>query len=322
LILLLNLLALPAAILGFQFILRPALVGPEVVDIHARIPEAGGFSPASVQVVVGQTVTLRFSSLDAAHSVAIGPGVDIDLGTILPGQFREVALTFDRPGRHTYYCNTWCSINHWRMRGVIEVVDATGPAAETQRDPVIDALIDEGIDIDAVLHLGVTPAPLTSRPSAATGAVILKNLIAPADVQSADWRRSHTPQQAMALLAAANPSALPQALADAAAYLWTQDEPADPTRTADLYAKNCAYCHGVTGGGDGLQAGLTAEKPVAFADAAYMFARRSDVLYAKIRRGGMGTDMPNFGTLFTPEETWALIDYLWSLAVEDEPTAP
>jgi len=40
---------------------------------------------------------------------------------------------------------------------------------------------------------------------------------------------------------------------------------------------------------------------------------RSDVLYAKIRRGGMGTDMPNFGTLFTPEETWALVDYLWTL---------
>ncbi len=43
-----------------------------------------------------------------------------------------------------------------------------------------------------------------------------------------------------------------------------------------------------------------------------MFTRRSDVLYAKIRRGGMSTDMPNFGTLFTAEETWALVDYLWS----------
>jgi mono/diheme cytochrome c family protein len=46
-----------------------------------------------------------------------------------------------------------------------------------------------------------------------------------------------------------------------------------------------------------------------------MFERRSDVLYAKIRRGVMGTDMPNFGTLFTPEETWALVDYLWTLAL-------
>ena len=52
------------------------------------------------------------------------------------------------------------------------------------------------------------------------------------------------------------------------------------------------------------------------ADAQRMATRRSDVLYAKIRRGGMGTGMPNFGTLFTPEETWALVDYLWRLAFD------
>jgi hypothetical protein len=55
------------------------------------------------------------------------------------------------------------------------------------------------------------------------------------------------------------------------------------------------------------------EKHVAFADPVYMVDRRSDVLYAKIRRGGMGTDMPNFGTLFTPDESWALVEYLWTM---------
>jgi hypothetical protein len=30
----------------------------------------------------------------------------------------------------------------------------------------------------------------------------------------------------------------------------------------------------------------------------------------------MGTGMPNFGTLFSPEETWALVDHLWRLALE------
>jgi hypothetical protein len=59
--------------------------------------------------------------------------------------------------------------------------------------------------------------------------------------------------------------------------------------------------------GMGQPADTTAEKLVAFADAAYMFEMRSDVLYAKIRRGGMGTEMPNFGTLFTPDETWVLV---------------
>ena len=35
------------------------------------------------------------------------------------------------------------------------------------------------------------------------------------------------------------------------------------------------------------------------------------MLYAKIRREGMGTGTPNFGTLFSSEETWLLVDYLW-----------
>ncbi len=56
-----------------------------------------------------------------------------------------------------------------------------------------------------------------------------------------------------------------------------------------------------------------------FNDPAYMFEMRSDVLYAKIRRGGMGTDMPNFGTLFTPDETWALVEYLWTLPAASVP---
>ena len=83
---------------------------------------------------------------------------------------------------------------------------------------------------------------------------------------------------------------------------------------ATLYAKNCAACHGDKGEGDGFAAAAAPMAPPSFADAERMATRRSDVLYAKIRRGGMGTGMPNFGTLFTPEETWALVDYLWRLA--------
>ena len=39
-------------------------------------------------------------------------------------------------------------------------------------------------------------------------------------------------------------------------------------------------------------------------------------VFAKIQRGGMGTDMPNFGTLFTAEETLELVEYLWHLSFE------
>ena len=37
---------------------------------------------------------------------------------------------------------------------------------------------------------------------------------------------------------------------------------------------------------------------------------------AKLRRGGMGTSMPSFGQLFTPQETWQLVDYLWTFVFE------
>jgi mono/diheme cytochrome c family protein len=38
----------------------------------------------------------------------------------------------------------------------------------------------------------------------------------------------------------------------------------------------------------------------------------SALLHGKIIRGGMGTGMPNWGSIFTEEEIWALIDYLWT----------
>ncbi|HEX2905429.1 MAG TPA: c-type cytochrome [Phototrophicaceae bacterium] len=311
------LLLLPIAILVYQYGLRPLSTGTRIIDIRASVPEAGGFQPASLQVQAGETVTLRFSSTDVTHGIAIGPGLGVDLGQVDPGQVKEVTLTFDHAGTYTFYCNTWCSLNHWRMRGVLEVRDQMNRMPTPQRDPVIEALATAGIDIDAGLHETAEPMTMTLtpvvKPAAERGEVLLNRLSLPPALSDADWRRSHTPQEAITLLATLNPNTSEAELADAVAYLWTQS--GSTTLAKDLYAKNCAACHGQTGGGDGPFAATTAKKPVAFADVAYMFTRRGDVLYAKIRRGGMGTDMPNFGTLFTPEETWALVDYLWSLAL-------
>jgi mono/diheme cytochrome c family protein len=35
------------------------------------------------------------------------------------------------------------------------------------------------------------------------------------------------------------------------------------------------------------------------------------LLHGKIVRGGMGTGMPNWGSLLTDAEVWALVDYLY-----------
>jgi mono/diheme cytochrome c family protein len=43
-----------------------------------------------------------------------------------------------------------------------------------------------------------------------------------------------------------------------------------------------------------------------------MLGANSAILQGKLLRGGMGTGMPNWGTIFTEEEIWALVDYLWT----------
>jgi heme/copper-type cytochrome/quinol oxidase subunit 2 len=129
------LIVFPVAVLGYQFLARPALAEVRTIDIIAAAPEAGGFQPESIRVAAGETVRLRFSVPDVTHGIAIGPGLGLDLGQIDPGQVKEVEVTFDEAGRYTLYCNTWCSPNHWRMRSTIEVYDPAQP----DRLPVSDA---------------------------------------------------------------------------------------------------------------------------------------------------------------------------------------
>jgi hypothetical protein len=224
------------------------------------------------------------------------------------------------------------------MRGVIEVRDPSNPDTfpPAQIDPVIERLLTEGIDIDArvdmgALAAGVKPAhgsghtasevtaalTFNRQPSAARGEGLVAeaSVVIPDELRSLDWRRTHTPAEALDVLHAANPGQGHDLLADAVAYLWTR--PSDEAARA-VYNANCAACHGQFGDADGPASLQTASDVVLFSDPNFMFAMRGDVLYAKIRRGGMGTDMPNFGTLFTPDETWALVDYLWSLTFEHD----
>lgn len=300
---------LPASLFGYTF--RGQNNTPRVINITAAAPENGGFQPDSFRVAQGETITLRFKSVDVTHGIAIGPGLDVDLGYVDPGQIKEVTLHFDQAGTYTFYCNVWCSPDHWRMRGVAEVYDAANPNAliVPQRDPVIEQLIEEGVNIDTI-HL-MNPDNTHREmpiPSASRGAEL--NLLIPSIIQDETWQRTHTPQAAMEELANLNPTASQQDLADVVAYLWVN---AVDAKAVELYNKNCAACHGQGGNADGPMAGQTVIPPVAFANTDYLLSMRGDVLYAKIRRGGMGTDMPNFGTVFTQAETWQLVNYLWSL---------
>ncbi len=324
--LLLILVAFPAAVLLYQFVVRPALADVRTIDITAQIPESGGFTPETIRIAARETVRLRFSVPDVTHGIAIGPGLGLDFGHVDPGQVKEVRVTFDRPGRYTLYCNAWCSPSHWRMRGTILVYDPAHPDAvipAAPPDPVIESLVARRVDIDAPHD---TPAVPAAPFSIERGARIVARLVRllPAEVAEPAWRRGHSPAEAWTRLVAAGLAA--DEAWDAVASLWVRDASQEKAAmAATLFAKNCAGCHGESGDGRGPGAEALAAlgigrhdglmkptRPADFTRARSMLGGTSELYYAKLRRGGMGTGMPSWGPILTPDETWALVDHLWA----------
>lgn len=120
---------------------------------------------------------------------------------------------------------------------------------------------------------------------------------------------------------------------DVVAALYTAALPADAlTRGAALYERDCTGCHGLAGEGDGPGAaaigaqneaqqggdhGMVMDKPPTdFTDLAAQ-AGASDLLYyGKLVRGGMGTSMPYWGTIYSEDELWRVIAFLRSYAFD------
>jgi mono/diheme cytochrome c family protein len=300
-----------------------ALVGrfsrdPEVIELHARLPENGGWSLETILGTVGVPIHLRLTSDDVVHGFAIGKS-DAPAVEILPGEFSETTLIFDQPGTYTYYCTRWCSRDHWRMRGVIEI---TGPGS-TSTPAAQPLYLQLGLDLDAPHLAEVTPA---SPPSIERGAQLADRL--------PDWPSS--PED----YSITSPAALWQQLRhdsnladlsnadlwDATAWLWQQAAGGPPTEIgATLYAQNCAACHGETGQVDGVmvrglpemnhqQMGTELVRPPDFSDPAVLLGASPALLQGKIMRGGMGTGMPYWGPILTEEEIQEVVAYLYQFA--------
>jgi mono/diheme cytochrome c family protein len=83
-----------------------------------------------------------------------------------------------------------------------------------------------------------------------------------------------------------------------------------------LFVRNCAACHGEGGRGDGPGGRYQPKRPADFTNPRTMLAGTSRLYTAKIRRGGMGTGMPYWGSIFTEEELAALVSYLWTFSLD------
>jgi mono/diheme cytochrome c family protein/plastocyanin len=298
------------------------LLQPQTLLLHARMAETGGWTPENLTAEVGKPLYLRLTSDDVLHSFAVGqsdqPPVDIK-----PGEISQVTLTFSKPGKYVYYCTRWCSINHWRMRGVIQV---SSSAAETapEKPPLYVSL---GLDIDAEHHADV---PLPRQKPVASPAGKL-GIVIPGKLTGRDYYLTHTPADAYKTLKAQPDMAhLPdQDLWNLVALAWKANISSQSLESGrKLYATNCAACHGEQGAGDGVFAaelskagekdhspmtqGEMTQPPGDFTQPEHMLAASPAHLQGKIIRGGMGTGMPYWGPIFTEQQTWDLVAYIWS----------
>jgi len=321
---LLSRILITAAIVGT--ISAPLWVWARTPLIHAKIAEDGGWSPDVIHANAGELLHLRLTSDDVVHGFAVGQ-MDMDAVDIEPGKVTSIALIFDRPGIYTFFCTRWCGLNHWRMRGTIEV-----SGSEADLEPFSEPLLSEvEVPLYVTLNLNVdaphnAPSIPNVQPSAIRGQQLAANL--PIDL-SADSYRANSPYQ---LFEALDSNKLSDSEKwDVVASVWQSNTP--PASLANgqrLYAQNCAACHGESGAGDGVFADDLAEAgkssmqtmagaeemmmqtPVDFTDSTRMFGASPALLQGKILRGGMGTGMPMWGSIFTEQQIWDLIAYLYS----------
>jgi len=298
--------------------------------VHARMAEDGGWSPEAFKATVGEPLHLRLTSDDVVHGFAVGklntPAVDI-----LPGKVSDITLLFQQPGTYTFYCTRWCGLNHWRMRGTIDV---GGEPSEAQPggEPGAPLYAALGIDLDAPREAPVIPA---QRPLAAVAERQFEAELA--SYIAGDYYRSHSPYEVWRELRA-DPAFAAQDEAQLwvlTAGIWSSNTtPQALAQGEQFFAQNCAACHGEGGAGDGVFAGdmeaagqasvqsmmgdsrMAMQSPARLSDPRRMLAASPALLQGKILRGGMGTGMPSWGPIFTEEQTWNLVAYLYTFQFE------
>jgi mono/diheme cytochrome c family protein/plastocyanin len=288
-----------------------------IIEIHGRMAESGGWTPSVIQARAGVPLHLRLTSDDVMHGFAVGQSNTTEVD-VLPGQMTNLTLTFDKPGTYTYYCTRWCGSNHWRMRGTIEVSGDAGGSPQLGTQALYVTL---NLDIDAAHPASVTPGRI---PDAQLG-LAFSNLLS-VKTMSPDYYRSHSPAQAfedlradLSLSSLSNPDVW-----DLVAYLWQSNlTPQGLAEGQRLFARNCAACHGETGGGNGVFSGdiksLAGKTPANLLDPVTMLGAPPALLQGKILRGGMGTGMPSWGPILTDQQTWDIISYLYTFQFKLSP---
>ncbi len=307
----------------------PVWVWSRTPLIHARIAENGGWSPDVARARVGEPLHLHLTSDDVTHGFAVGQ-TDVQSVDVFPGKITDITLVFDKPGTYTFYCTRWCGINHWRMRGTIEVSGAVSDPLTSVERPLYVTL---GLNLDA-------PHDSPSIPGVRASAQRGRQLAADFPISqftNPGFYRAHSPYQAWQILRANDSLSKnsDQQIWDMVAFIWqSSSTTAQITAGRQLYFQNCAACHGETGAANGVFAdelaaagkasaqmtngaqNMAVQRPADFTDPQRMLGASPALLQGKILRGGMGTGMPSWGPIFSQEQVWDLIVYLYSFQFE------
>ena len=290
--------------------------------IHARIAENGGWNPDVIQAEVGEPLHLKITSDDVVHGFAVGQ-MEMQSVDILPGKVTDITLNFDKPGIYTFFCTRWCGLNHWRMRGTIEVSGSPSDPEPATVPLYVSLDLDLDAPHDSPLIPATQPSAINGQPLTATNSITL----------SREDYLTHSLYDVFDELN--NTSLTEEQRWNVVAYLWQSNTTSESLANGkQLYAQNCAACHGENGAGDGVFAddlAITGESsmqsmegatdmmmqtPVDFTDPRRMLGASPALLQGKILRGGMGTGMPMWGSIFTEEQIWDLIAYLYSFQFE------
>lgn len=110
-----------AAIVAAGVAVRSRRAAPPVVELVARAPEYGGWSPQSIRIVGIRPVTLVIRNTDVVTHGFYLPALGISIQRLEAGETRRLTLMPTRRGTFPFYCTVWCSAYHMQMRGELVV---------------------------------------------------------------------------------------------------------------------------------------------------------------------------------------------------------
>lgn len=98
--------------------MAPAVSAHPSIDVVASNFK---FTPSSIELHVGQTTTLRFTSSEGVHGLK-SDDLGIPQTTIAPGQLQTVTVTPKKAGKFVLHCTIVCGTGHADMALTVNVL--------------------------------------------------------------------------------------------------------------------------------------------------------------------------------------------------------